>query len=214
MGPPLDHHRHFPRRARARPRPHHGRALSVLPPRRQPRRPNQGSRDHPHHSHRTAHHDNIRHGFVYERVPHITLKSIANNAEIDVIWDKWQQTLEPLRQRTGSSLQRESPSGPQGQESSPAERMARSPPRSATNKRLDRKACRAPLILATTQCVVGSPHRPAKGNRRLHRRQGRVRISLRQALRGQKQGPRRRPLHRRKRLAPSRPHRGRERQRR
>jgi adenine-specific DNA-methyltransferase len=24
---------------------------------------------------------NIRHGFVYERVPHITLKSIANNAE-------------------------------------------------------------------------------------------------------------------------------------
>jgi adenine-specific DNA-methyltransferase len=39
---------------------------------------------------------NLRHGFVYERVPHITLKSIANNAEIDVIWDKWQQTLEPL----------------------------------------------------------------------------------------------------------------------
>jgi hypothetical protein len=34
---------------------------------------------------------NIRHGFVYERVPHITLKSIANNAEIDVIWDKWQK---------------------------------------------------------------------------------------------------------------------------
>jgi adenine-specific DNA-methyltransferase len=33
-------------------------------------------------------HGNIRHGFVYERVPHITLKSIANNAEIDVIWDK------------------------------------------------------------------------------------------------------------------------------
>ena len=28
---------------------------------------------------------NIRQGFVYERVPHITLKSIANNAEIDVI---------------------------------------------------------------------------------------------------------------------------------
>ncbi len=41
-------------------------------------------------------HGNIRHGFVYERVPHITLKSIANNAEIDVIWDKWQAKLEPL----------------------------------------------------------------------------------------------------------------------
>ena len=32
----------------------------------------------------------IRQGFVYERVPHITLKSIANNAEIDVIWERWQ----------------------------------------------------------------------------------------------------------------------------
>ena len=40
---------------------------------------------------------NIRQGFVYERVPHITLKSIANNAEIDVIWDKHQALLEPLR---------------------------------------------------------------------------------------------------------------------
>jgi adenine-specific DNA-methyltransferase len=39
----------------------------------------------------------IRHGFVYERVPHITLKSIANNVEIDVIWEKWQKILEPLR---------------------------------------------------------------------------------------------------------------------
>ncbi len=42
-------------------------------------------------------HGDIRQGFVYGRVPHVTLKSIANNAEIDVIWDKWQGTLEPLR---------------------------------------------------------------------------------------------------------------------
>jgi adenine-specific DNA-methyltransferase len=42
---------------------------------------------------------NIRLGFVYERVPHITLKSIANNAEIDVIWEKWQKALEPLREK-------------------------------------------------------------------------------------------------------------------
>ena len=41
-------------------------------------------------------HGNIRHGFVYERVPHITLQSIANNSEIDVICDKWQAQLEPL----------------------------------------------------------------------------------------------------------------------
>ncbi len=40
---------------------------------------------------------NIRQGFVYERVPHVTLKSIANNTEIDVIWDEWQKKLEPLR---------------------------------------------------------------------------------------------------------------------
>ena len=46
----------------------------------------------------------IRQGFVYERVPHITLKSIANNAEIDVIWDKFQETLEPLRQELNTEL--------------------------------------------------------------------------------------------------------------
>ncbi len=32
----------------------------------------------------------LRQGFIYERVPHITLKAIANNAEIDVIWDRFQ----------------------------------------------------------------------------------------------------------------------------
>ncbi len=47
---------------------------------------------------------NIRHGFVYERVPHITLKSIANNAEIDVIWDKFQPTLESLRAALNKTL--------------------------------------------------------------------------------------------------------------
>jgi adenine-specific DNA-methyltransferase len=49
---------------------------------------------------------NVRHGFVYERVPHITLKSIANNAEIDVIWEKWQTTLESLRVRLNAALMR------------------------------------------------------------------------------------------------------------
>jgi adenine-specific DNA-methyltransferase len=39
-------------------------------------------------------HGSIRQGFVYDRVPHITLKSIANNAEIDVIWDKMQPAVE------------------------------------------------------------------------------------------------------------------------
>ncbi len=49
---------------------------------------------------------NIRHGFVYDRVPHITLKSIAKNTEIDVIWDKWQTQLEPLRQALNTALKK------------------------------------------------------------------------------------------------------------
>jgi adenine-specific DNA-methyltransferase len=49
---------------------------------------------------------NLRQGFVYERVPHITLKSIANNAEIDVIWDKWQATLDPLREKLNAALKK------------------------------------------------------------------------------------------------------------
>ena len=55
---------------------------------------------------------NIRHGFVYERVLHITLKSIANNAEIDVIWDKYQAILEPLREKLNTALGRTLTPGP------------------------------------------------------------------------------------------------------
>jgi len=38
----------------------------------------------------------IKKGFVYKRVPHVTLKAIANNPEIDTIHEQWQQQLEPL----------------------------------------------------------------------------------------------------------------------
>ena len=48
--------------------------------------------------------EDIRQGFVYERVPHITLKSIASNAEIDVIWERYQEELEPLRRRLNEEL--------------------------------------------------------------------------------------------------------------
>ena len=51
-------------------------------------------------------HGSVRQGFVYERVPHVTLKSIANNAEIDVIWEKWQRRLEPLRASLNATLGR------------------------------------------------------------------------------------------------------------
>lgn len=46
----------------------------------------------------------IRQGFVYDRVPHITLKSIANNAEIDVIWDRLQPAVEAAIEALNSAL--------------------------------------------------------------------------------------------------------------
>jgi adenine-specific DNA-methyltransferase len=41
--------------------------------------------------------NDIRHGFVYERVPHIMLKNIASNTEIDVIWDRLQPVVDDAR---------------------------------------------------------------------------------------------------------------------
>ncbi len=49
-------------------------------------------------------HGNIRLGFVYDRVPHITLKSIANNTEIDTILESYQTKLEPLREALNQEL--------------------------------------------------------------------------------------------------------------
>ncbi len=49
-------------------------------------------------------HGDVRQGFVNERVPHITLESIANNAEIDVIWEQHQQQLESLRTALNAAL--------------------------------------------------------------------------------------------------------------
>ena len=54
-----------------------------------PRRPAEGGRGHASAPRQApTRSSDIRQGFVYERVPHITLKSIANNAEIDVIWEQ------------------------------------------------------------------------------------------------------------------------------
>jgi adenine-specific DNA-methyltransferase len=49
---------------------------------------------------------NVRQGFVYERVPHIMLRDIANNAEIDVIWEDYQTRLEPLREQLNKTLKK------------------------------------------------------------------------------------------------------------
>ena len=48
----------------------------------------------------------IKKGFVYKRVPHVTLKSIANNEEIDEIHARRQGKLEPLRAEINSLLGR------------------------------------------------------------------------------------------------------------
>ena len=62
-----------------------------------------------HVSGRSPVHNDLRQGFVYERVPHITLKSIANNPLIDDIWEKWQAVLEPLRGALNRTLGRNQP---------------------------------------------------------------------------------------------------------
>ena len=49
-------------------------------------------------------HGRLRQGFVYERVPHITLKAIANNAEIDVVWERLQPAVQAALRRLNEAL--------------------------------------------------------------------------------------------------------------
>ena len=48
---------------------------------------------------------NVRQGFVYERAPRVTLRDIANNAEIDVIWEEYQKKLETHREALNRMLE-------------------------------------------------------------------------------------------------------------
>jgi adenine-specific DNA-methyltransferase len=48
--------------------------------------------------------DDIRQGFVYERIPHVTLRSIVNNVEIDVIWERFEEKLDSLRERMNTTI--------------------------------------------------------------------------------------------------------------
>ena len=57
-----------------------------------------------HPSRDTATRGDIRQGFVYDRVSRITLKSIANNAEIDTIWDRLQPAVETARAALNAAL--------------------------------------------------------------------------------------------------------------
>jgi adenine-specific DNA-methyltransferase len=51
-------------------------------------------------------HENVRQGFVYHRVPRVTLGGIASNAEIDVIWEKWQAMMEPLGEKLNAAVKK------------------------------------------------------------------------------------------------------------
>jgi len=50
--------------------------------------------------------NDIKKGFVYKRVPHIMLKVIAHNTEIDTIHDRWQKKLEPKRKKLNIRLKK------------------------------------------------------------------------------------------------------------
>ena len=53
---------------------------------------------------RTAKTENdVKKGFVYKRVPHVTLKSIAQNDEIDSIYSQHQDKMEPIRERLNNA---------------------------------------------------------------------------------------------------------------
>jgi adenine-specific DNA-methyltransferase len=48
----------------------------------------------------------IKKGFVYQRVPHVTLKAIANNEEIDVIYGRYQEKMGPIREKLNKLLKK------------------------------------------------------------------------------------------------------------
>ncbi|MEZ5885290.1 MAG: hypothetical protein R3D56_00080 [Paracoccaceae bacterium] len=129
-------------------------------------------------------------------MPHITLKSIANNAEIDVIWDRLQPAVEdaiaalnaalaghptPFKVETGgcagakidftASGEVKLPSGEAASANGLMEWEIRAMPRRGGPPRAGRP-----------ETVLGGAHRSPARDRRQHRRQGRVRIPLRQAL--------------------------------
>lgn len=49
-------------------------------------------------------HEGLRGGFIYKTVPHVTLKSIANNPDIDTLWDKHQPTVDAALAKINAAL--------------------------------------------------------------------------------------------------------------
>ncbi len=49
-------------------------------------------------------HEGLRGGFIYKTVPHVTLKSIANNPDIDTLWDQHQPGVEAALAQLNAAL--------------------------------------------------------------------------------------------------------------
>ena len=58
--------------------------------------------------------EGIKAGFIYKTVPHVTLKSIANNPEIDAIYEKMHPAIEKALAELNASLTEKKPS-PEGE---------------------------------------------------------------------------------------------------
>ena len=57
-------------------------------------------------------HEGLRGGFIYKTVPHVTLKSIANNAEIDAIYERLHPAIESELATLNAALKAEAATGP------------------------------------------------------------------------------------------------------
>ena len=57
----------------------------------------------------TTTYNNVRQGFVYQRVPRITLRGIAHNSEIDIIWENYEKRLAPFRQQITAVISGQEP---------------------------------------------------------------------------------------------------------
>ena len=57
-------------------------------------------------------HEGLKGGFIYKTVPHVTLKSIANNSEIDAIYERMHPAIESALGALNAALIKEPPSKP------------------------------------------------------------------------------------------------------
>jgi adenine-specific DNA-methyltransferase len=57
-------------------------------------------------------HEGLKGGFIYKTVPHITLKSIANNADIDTIYDRLHPAIEEALAALNTAFEKHAPMDP------------------------------------------------------------------------------------------------------